>query len=86
MTDEERPLCDCPEPCGCYAEGYAAGKDKAFSEMEMAPQDDTHAAACGYEPCRVKTACIGALLNMMAIRSPELFEQVEAWVLDGHDD
>ena len=25
MTDQERPLCDCPEPCGCYAEGYAAG-------------------------------------------------------------
>ena len=29
----ERPLCDCPEPCGCYAEGYAAGKDKAYFEM-----------------------------------------------------
>ena len=23
MTDTDRPLCDCPEPCGCYAEGYA---------------------------------------------------------------
>ena len=36
VTGKERPLCDCPEPCGCYAEGYAAGKDKAFFEMEMA--------------------------------------------------
>ena len=35
MTDKERRLCDCPEPCGCYAEGYAAGKDKAFFEMEI---------------------------------------------------
>ena len=25
MTARDRPLCDCPEPCGCYAEGYAAG-------------------------------------------------------------
>jgi hypothetical protein len=28
MTDEERPVCDCPEPCGCHAEGYAQGKAK----------------------------------------------------------
>ena len=28
MTTRQRPLCDCPEPCGCYAEGYAAGKAK----------------------------------------------------------
>jgi len=21
------PVCDCPEPCACYAEGYAQGKD-----------------------------------------------------------
>jgi hypothetical protein len=24
MTDTDRSLCDCPEPCACYAEGYAA--------------------------------------------------------------
>ena len=51
MTDKERRLCDCLEPCGCYAEGYAAGKDKTFFEMEMALQDDTHAADCGCQPC-----------------------------------
>ena len=22
MTDTARPVCDCPEPCACYAEGY----------------------------------------------------------------
>ncbi len=32
MTTRERPLCDCPEPCGCYAEGYAAGKDVDYLE------------------------------------------------------
>ena len=25
MTVSERPVCYYPEPCGCYAEGYAAG-------------------------------------------------------------
>ena len=29
MTDSALLLCDCDEPCGCYAEDYAAGKDKA---------------------------------------------------------
>ena len=33
MTGSPRPLCDCPEPCACYAEGYAAGKDKAYFEV-----------------------------------------------------
>jgi hypothetical protein len=33
MTESTRPLCDCPEPCTCYAEGYAAGKDKAYFEL-----------------------------------------------------
>ena len=33
----------------------------------------------------MKTACIGALLTMMANQSPELFDKVEAWVLDGND-
>ena len=26
-------VCDCPEPCACFAEGYAQGKDKAYFEM-----------------------------------------------------
>ena len=56
---EQEPLLrDCTEPCGCDAEGYAAGKDKAFFEMEMALQDDTHAAGCGCQPCRVERACL----------------------------
>ena len=30
MTDTDRSLCDCPEPCACYTEGYAAGEGKAL--------------------------------------------------------
>ena len=33
MTEAERPLCDCAETSACYAEGYAAGKDKAYFEV-----------------------------------------------------
>ena len=25
MTGRDRPVCDRPEPCACYAGGYAAG-------------------------------------------------------------
>ncbi len=74
MTDEERALCDCPEPCGCYAEGYAAGKEKAYFEIEMALQDDTHASSCGCQPCRIKRAVLETML--LASRSP---------ALEGHD-
>ena len=70
MTDINRPVCDCPEPCACYAEGYAAGKDKAFFEMEMALQDDTHAASCGCQPCRIKRAVLEKML--LTSRSPAL--------------
>ena len=30
-------LCDHDEPCGCYAEGYAAGQDKAFFDIQSVP-------------------------------------------------
>ena len=69
MTDAERPVCDCPEPCACYAEGYAAGKDKAFFEIEMALQDDTHAPGCGCQPCLVKRSCIDKAMTILATSS-----------------
>ena len=69
MTDKERRLCDCLEPCGCYAEGYAAGKDKTFFEMEMALQDDTHAADCGCQPCQVKRVCLRKATALIASSS-----------------
>ena len=53
MTDRERSLFDCPEPCGYYAEGYAVGKDKAFFEIRMVLEESNHAFSCGCEPCLV---------------------------------
>ena len=74
MTDKERRLCDCPEPCGCYAEGYAVGKDKAYFEMELALQDDTHAAGCGCQPCQIKRACLRKAMALMASGSLALLD------------
>ena len=63
MTDSTQPyICDCPEPSARYAEGYAAGKDKAYFEIEMALQADTHAAGCGCRSCRVKLAALNMAL------------------------
>ena len=31
MTGQDRPVCNCPEPCACYAEGQAAGVDAGAS-------------------------------------------------------
>ena len=42
MTDAERPLCDCPEPCACYAEGYAAVKDKEYFEVIVSLEGPPH--------------------------------------------
>ena len=34
MTTRETQVCDCPEPSACYTEGHAAGKGKAYLEIE----------------------------------------------------
>ena len=52
MTDTDRPLCDCPEPCGCYAEGYAAGKDKAYFEVLASPTGRPMPRAAHASPAR----------------------------------
>ena len=33
--------------------------------MEMALQDDTHAASCGCQPCRIKRACLRKAMTLM---------------------
>ena len=58
MTASPRPLCDCPEPCGCYAEGYAAGKDKAYFEILASLEGPPHAGGCACQPCQVKRGCL----------------------------
>ena len=51
MSDAEQPVCDCPEPCGCYAENYAAGKDKAYFEVLASLEGPPHAEGCGCQSC-----------------------------------
>ncbi len=58
MKARNRPLCDCPEPCGCYAEEYAACKDKAYFEVLASLEGPPHAEGCGCQPCQVKQACL----------------------------
>ena len=84
MTAERRRVCDCPEPCGCYAEGYAAGKDKAYFEVLASLDGPPHAESCGCQPCQVKRACLRRVLTLMARSSPGVIELVEAWTLDEH--
>ena len=56
MTASEVPLCDCPEPCGCYAEGYAVGKEKAYFEMLVHLEGPPHGKGCGCQPCQAQRA------------------------------
>ena len=44
-------VCDHEEACGCYVEGYDAGKGKAHSEVRMV-QRAGHSHDCGCEPCK----------------------------------
>ncbi len=45
MTDSARPVCDCPEPCACYAEGYVQGKEEAHFEIRASWTPTTVRAA-----------------------------------------
>ena len=86
MTAAERQACDCPGPCGCYAEGYAAGKDKAYFEVLASLDGPPHAEGCACQPCQVKRACLRKVMALLAKSSPALFELVETWALEDHDD
>ena len=80
MTDDARPVCDCPEPCACYAEGYAHGKEKAHFEVRMV-LDSNHAASCGCEPCRT----VREILSRTLAVDDRLFRQAEVQTANGHD-
>ena len=58
-------VCDCPEPCGCYAEGYARGKDKAYFEMSNFDWT-THAKGCECQPCSAFGKVMVRMLEHMA--------------------
>ena len=85
MTDPEHPVCDCPEPCACYAEGYAAGEDKTYFEVLASLEGLLHAEGCGCQPCQVKRACLRKVLTLMARSSPGTGELLEAWAREGQE-
>ena len=85
MTAGERTLCDCPEPCGCYAEGHAAGRERAYSLVLASFDGPPHAESCSCQHCQVRRACLRKVMTLMARISPALFELVEAWTLEDSD-
>ena len=58
-------VCDCPEPCVCYAEGYAQGKDKAYFEMSNFDWTN-HAKGCDCQPCSAFGKVMVRMLEHMA--------------------
>ena len=86
MTGQGRHVCDRPEPCGCYAVRYAAGKDKADFEVLAGLDVLPHADGCACQPCQVKLACLRKVMTLIARSSPGLFDQAEAWALEDNDD
>ena len=46
MTAREVPVCDCPEPCACYA----AGRCRAYFEVIASFEGPPHAEGCACEP------------------------------------
>ena len=71
MTDSARPVCDCLEPCACYAEGSVQGKEKAHFEIR-AVLDSNHSASCGCEPCRTVREVVAR--RLLASNSSAPFE------------
>ena len=64
------PVCDCPEPCACYAEGYAQGKDKGYFEMDNFDWTQ-HAKGCGCEACTAFSKVLVRMLDHMATGDEE---------------
>ncbi len=58
-------VCDCPEPCACYTEGYAQGKDKAYFEMKNFDWTQ-HTRGCGCEGCTAFGKVLVRMLENMA--------------------
>ena len=67
-----------PQPCGRYAEGYSAGKDKALTEFLASLNGPPHSEDCGWLPSQMKRACHRNDMTLMARSSPGIFELFEA--------
>ena len=61
------PVCNCPEPCHCHAEGYAQGKDKAYFEMNNFDSMQ-HAKGCSCQGCTAFGKNLLKLLQNLARR------------------
>ena len=59
------PVCNCPEPCACYAEGYTQGRDKAYFEMNNFNWTQ-HAKGCACEGCTAFGKVMVRMLESMA--------------------
>ena len=79
MTESARPVCDCPEPCACYAEGYAHGKEKAHFEVRTV-LDSNHADSCGCEPCKT----VREVIRRRPATDDRLLRQVDVHIMNGH--
>ena len=44
-----------------------------------------HAEDCACQPCQMKRACLQKVMTLIARSSPGIFELVEAWALEEHD-
>ena len=44
-----------------------------------------YADDCSCQPCKVKRACLRKVITLMARSSPGLFDLMDAWTLEGHD-
>ena len=81
MTAEYR--CDHPDPCACYAEGFAAGRERAHWEVRNAGLG-VHDAGCGCDACMSAARVLEVLLETMATSDQQedraLYEVFRAWV------
>ena len=80
MTESSLAVCDCPEPCACYAEGYARGKERAHFEVRTV-LDPSHAESCGCEPYKT----VRAILKRKLAVDDRLLRLVELHSMNGHD-
>ena len=84
MTDAERAVCDCSDPCvrqPCQVK-TACVRKTCVRQTACVRQDRLRPArplASG------KTACVRKVMTPMARRSPALFELLEAWVLEDNE-
>jgi hypothetical protein len=74
--------CDCEEACGCYVEGYAAGKDKAFFEIQSVPGSG-HEVDCPCNPCATSRVLVVRITDSFIFNmAPPVREAYDRWLAD----